>query len=94
MTYTDEFGWDDAADSEADDLDEHGDDLDHGDWIARVVFLPWAVSGDLPGPDDVLRRHPELADEPSWAVVYCGSNDGDIEVGPEGLTLSEAEELA
>jgi len=76
----------DAADTEA-------DDLDHGDWIGRVIFEPWAVSGDLPGPEHVLAKHPELADEPSWAVFGIGSNDGDNEVWYDGLTLSQAEEL-
>ena len=77
-------GSDDSADSEA-------DDLEHGDWIPRIVYEPWAVSGDLPGPEDVPEQ---LHDDPQWAVYGIGSDDGDIEVWHDGLTLSEAEELA
>lgn len=85
----DDFGWDDAADSEASDLDDK-----QGDWVTRVVYEPWAISGDLPGPDEVLRRHPELADDPQWAVFLVGSNDGEIDVEADGLTLAEAEARA
>ena len=79
-------GWDDAADSTANDLD----DEDTTSWIPRVVYLPWAISGDLPGPDDVLPKHPHLADQTDWAIVLCGSEDGQIEVAEEDLTLAQA----
>jgi len=85
---TDMYGWDDAADSTADDLDD--EQRDTTSWIPRVVYLPWAVSGDLPGPEHVLSRHRHLAEEPDWAIVLCGSNDGDIDVAEEGLTLAQA----
>jgi len=79
-------GWDDAADSTANDLD----DEDTTSWIPHVVYLPWAISGDLPGPDDVLPKHPRLADQTDWAIVLCGSEDGQIEVAEEDLTLEQA----
>jgi hypothetical protein len=63
------------------------------DSIPRIVYEPWALSGDLPGPDDVLPRDPELADDPRWAVYLIGSEDVDIEVDADGLTLAEAEEM-
>lgn len=92
MTTTDYVTWTgdsaDAADTEADDLEQHGD------WIGRAVYAPWAVSGDIPGPEEVLRRRPDLADDPSWEVWGIGSNDGDVETWYTGLTLAEALELA
>lgn len=46
-------------------LDEHylEVDVNVGDWLSRIVYEPWALSGDLPGPEDVLGRRPELADD-------------------------------
>jgi hypothetical protein len=67
------------------------EERDTTSWIPRVVYyLPWAVSGDLPGPEDVLSRHAHLAEEPDWAIVLCGGNDGDIDVAEQGLTLAQA----
>jgi hypothetical protein len=40
------------------------EEVDTSDWVSRIVYEPWAFSGDLPGPDEVLRRRPELADDP------------------------------
>ncbi len=47
--------------------------------------------GDLPEPDEVLRKWPELANDPQWAIYLIGPNDGDIEVDASDLTLAEAE---
>lgn len=51
------------------------------------------LSGDLPGPGEVLSRRPDLADDPQWAIYLIGSNDGDIGVSATGLTLAEAREI-
>jgi hypothetical protein len=50
-----------------------------------------AISGDLPEPDEVLRKRPELANDPRWANYLIGSDDGDIGSDASSLTLSEAE---
>jgi hypothetical protein len=93
---------DDASDSndeaftdedEYDDEDDEDQDQDTSGWLSRIIYEPWAYSGDLPGPSDVLRRRPELADDPQWAIYLIGSNDGDIEVSKTGLTLAEAREI-
>ena len=39
----------------------------------------------------VLRKWPELANDPQWAIYLIGPNDGDIEVDASDLTLAEAE---
>jgi hypothetical protein len=74
-------------------LEEEAEDEDTSDWIPRIVYEPWAVSGDLPEPAEVLRRRPDLADDPQWAIYLIGSNDGDIEVAESGLTLAEARRI-
>ena len=76
-------------DDEDDDEDE--DEKDTDAWVARIVYEPWAFSGDLPEPDEVLRKRPELANDPQWAIYLIGPNDGDVEVDASGLTLAEAE---
>ena len=63
------------------------------DAIPRIVLEPRTLSGDLPGPGDVLPSHAELADDPQWAVYLIGSEDGDLEVDADELTLAEAEEM-
>ena len=65
------------------------EEVDTSDWESRIVYEPWAFSGDLPEPHDVLRRRPDLADDPRWAIYLIGPNDGDIEVDETGLTLKE-----
>ena len=81
---------------DSDDYDyedeETEEDVDTSGWIPRIVYEPFALSGDLPGPDEVLRRNPELADDPQWAIYLIGSDDGDIEADRTGLTLEEARE--
>ncbi len=67
--------------------------MSNEDTIPRIVCEPRALGGDLPGPDDVLPMHPELADEPQWAVFLIGTENGDIEIDADGLTLAEAEEM-
>ena len=75
---------------DSDDDEETGEEADTSGWIPRIVYEPFALSGDLPGPDEVLRRNPELADNPQWAIYLIGSNDGDIKTDRTGLTLEEA----
>jgi len=72
------------------DLD---DERDTSGWLSRIVYEPWALSGDLPAPDEVLRSRPDLADDPQWAIYLIGSDDGDIDVSESGLTLAEAREI-
>ena len=81
------------SDFEEDDEDyyEGEDEKNTDDWVTRIVYEPWAFSGDLPEPDEVLRKRPELANDPRWAIYLIGPNDGDIEVDASGLTLAEAE---
>lgn len=89
---------DDAADfdeeaSTEEEEDEYDDEeKDTTGWLPRIIYEPWAFSGDLPGPDEVLRRRPDLADDPQWAIYLIGSDEGDIEVSETGLTLAEARE--
>ena len=78
------------SDFEEDDEDYYEDE-DTDDWVTRIVYEPWAMSGELPEPDEVLRKRPELANDPRWAIYLIGPNDGDIEVDASGLTLAEAE---
>ena len=78
-----------SEDIEEEDIEE---EVDTSNWLPRIIYEPWAFSGDLPEPDEVLRRHPELADDPQWAIYLIGSDDGDIEVEKSGLTLEEARE--
>ena len=78
---------DDAASTESDDLDDEHE----GDWLSRIVFEPWALSGDLPEPEEVLSKYPDLADVPKWSIYEIGPEDGDISVAQTGLTLGEAE---
>jgi len=83
------------SDSGEDDEDsyEDEDEKDTEGWVTRIVYEPWAMSGDLPEPDEVLRKGPELANDPRWAIYLIGPDDGDIEVDASGLTLAEAEAL-
>jgi hypothetical protein len=53
--------------------------------VTRIIYEPWAISGDLPEPDELLRKRPELADDPQWAIYPIGPNDGDIEADASGL---------
>ncbi len=78
----------DAANSQASDLDD--DDTDG--WLPRIVYEPWALSGDLPEPEEVLSRYPDLAGSPRWAIYLIGPDDGDINASETGLTLAEAHE--
>lgn len=80
-------------DDEEEDGYEEDEDKDTTGWIPRIIYEPWAFSGDLPEPDEVLRRHPHLADDPQWAIYLIGSDDGDIEVSESGLTLAEARRI-
>jgi hypothetical protein len=88
---------DDVIDLEGEESDFEEDDHEDEDekepegWVARIVYEPWAFSGDLPEPDEVLRKRPELANDPQWAIYLIGPNDGDVEVDASGLTLAEAE---
>lgn len=81
----------DACNSTDADLEDDAPRERQESWILRLVYEPWAVSGDLPGPEDVPD---ELAGEPDWAVYAIGSEDGEIEIVESGLTLAEAEEIA
>lgn len=76
-------------DFEDEDFEEEVDD---SDWLPRIIYEPWAFSGDLPEPDEVLRRRPDLADDPQWAIYRIGPDEGDIKVDRTGLTLDEAHE--
>ena len=78
------------SDFEEDDEDYYEDE-DTDDWVTRIVYEPWAMSGELPEPDEVLRKRPELANDPQWAIYLIGPDDGDIEVDASGLTLAQAE---
>ena len=69
------------------------DDLSTNGWLSRIVYEPWALSGDLPGSEEVLSRRAALANDPRWAIYLIGSDDGDIEVSQSGLTLAEAREI-
>ena len=88
---------DDVIDLEGEESDFEEDDHEDEDekepegWVARIVYEPWAFSGDLPEPDEVLRKRPELANDPQWAIYLIGPNDGDVEADASGLTLAEAE---
>jgi len=84
---------DEESDFEEDDEDyyEDEDEKDTDNWVTRIIYEPWAISGDLPEPDEVLRKRPELANDPQWAIYLIGPDDGDIEVDASGLTLAQAE---
>ncbi len=57
-----------------------GELMSNEDTIPRIVCEPRALGGDLPGP-------------PQWAVFLIGTENGDIEIDADGLTLAEAEEM-
>jgi hypothetical protein len=76
---------------DAEDYYEDEDEKDTDGWVTRIVYKPWAFSGDLPEPDEVLGKRPELANDPQWAIYLIGPNDEDIEVDASDLTLAEAE---
>ena len=86
---SDDIEEEDVEETEEEDVEEEVDD---SDWESRIVYEPWAFSGELPEPHEVLSRRPELADDPQWAIYRIGPDEGDIEVDKTGLTLDEAYE--
>src|ERR1700747_2768985 len=81
----------DLEDEESDFEEDDEDEKDTDGWGTRIVYEPWAISGDLPEPDEVLRKRPELANDPQWAIYLIGPDDGAIEVDASSLTLAQAE---
>ena len=85
-----EEDFEEEEDFEDEDVEE---EVDTSGWMSRIVYEPWAFSGDLPEPYEVLSKRPELADVPRWAIYLIGPDEGDIEVEKSGLTLQEAEDF-
>lgn len=63
-------------------------------WIKRPVWGPAYESGNLEFPETTLDRIPGAAAQNDWNVIACGSEDGDLELLSQGLTLEDARRLS